>query len=85
MAIERCEPCSEIGCVRRHHCRDAALINASFQLGAALGLALFVSSLFLVAAALIALRATNTRGEPVSNVEPEFVLEMDPVPAIEGV
>jgi hypothetical protein len=48
-------------------------------------LALFVSSLFLVAAALIALRATNTRGEPVSNVEPEFVLEMDPVPAIEGV
>ena len=94
----------------------AALINASFQLGAALGLAIFsavatsrtnhllavhsaipvaltsgfhlallVSSLFLVAAALIALRATNTRGEPVSSVEPELGLDMDPVPAIEGV
>jgi EmrB/QacA subfamily drug resistance transporter len=94
----------------------AALINASFQLGAALGLAIFsavatsrtnhllavhiavpvaltsgfhlallVSSLFLVAAALIALRATNTRGEPVSSVESEFALDLNPVPAIEGV
>jgi MFS family permease len=94
----------------------AALINASFQLGAALGLAIFsavatsrtnhllavhiavpaaltsgfhlallVSSLFLVAAALIALRATNTRGEPVSSVEPEVALDLNPVPAIEGV
>jgi predicted MFS family arabinose efflux permease len=94
----------------------AALINASIQLGAALGLAIFsavatsrtnhllashialpealtsgfhlallVSSLFLVAAALIALRATNTRGEPVSPVEPEFVAELNPVPAIESV
>jgi len=94
----------------------AALINASFQLGAALGLAIFsavatsrtdhllavhsavpvaltsgfhlallVSSLFLVAAALIALRATNTRGEPVSSVEPELGLHLDPVLAIEGV
>jgi EmrB/QacA subfamily drug resistance transporter len=94
----------------------AALINASFQLGAALGLAifsaiatsrtnhlvaghialpgaltsgfrlaLFVSSLFLVAAALIALRATNTRGEPVSSAEPEFVSEMNPVPEVEVV
>jgi EmrB/QacA subfamily drug resistance transporter len=94
----------------------AALINASFQLGAALGLAIFsavatsrtnhllavhiavpealtsgfrlallVSSLFLVAAALIALRATNTRGEPVSSGESEFALDMNPVPAIEGV
>jgi EmrB/QacA subfamily drug resistance transporter len=92
----------------------AALINASFQLGAALGLAIFsavatsrtnhllaahsavpvaltsgfhlallVSSLFLVAAALIALRATNTRGEPVSSVEPELALDVNPVPAIE--
>ena len=81
----------------------ASLINASFQLGAALGLAIFsaiatsrtnhllarhvalpealtsgfhrallASSIFLVAAALIALRATNTRGEPVSSVEPEI-------------
>ena len=94
----------------------AALINASFQLGAALGLAIFsaiatsrtnhllaghialpkaltsgfhlallVSSIFLVAAALIALRATNTRGEPVSSVEPELVSEMNPEPAIEVV
>jgi predicted MFS family arabinose efflux permease len=100
----------------------AALINASFQLGAALGLAIFsavatsrtnhllavhiavptaltsgfhlallVSSLFLVAAALIALRATNTRGEPVATApaefaaEPEFAAERDPVPAIKGV
>ncbi len=94
----------------------AALINASFQLGAALGLAIFsavatsrtnhllaihiavpaaltsgfhlallVSSLFLVAAALIALRATNTRGEPLSGDEPEFGLDMDPVPAVERV
>jgi EmrB/QacA subfamily drug resistance transporter len=74
----------------------AALINASFQLGAALGLAIFsdiatsrtkdlvthhvalpdaltsgfhrallASSVFLVAAAVIALRATNTKGEPM--------------------
>ena len=35
--------------------------------------------------ALIALRATNTRGEPVSSVEPELGLHLDPVPAIEGV
>jgi EmrB/QacA subfamily drug resistance transporter len=92
----------------------AALINASFQLGAALGLAIFsavatsrtnhllaghvalpealtsgfhlallVSSIFLVAAALIALRATNTRGEPTSIVEPEFVLEINPAPEVE--
>ena len=94
----------------------AALINASFQLGAALGLAIFsavatsrtnhllavhlalpdaltsgfhlallVSSIFLVAAALIALRATNTRGEPLSGVESESVSEMSPVRAIEVV
>ena len=75
----------------------AALINASLQLGAALGLAIFsaiatsrtsylltihvgrpealtsgfhlallASSVFLVAAALIGLRATNTRGEPIT-------------------
>jgi predicted MFS family arabinose efflux permease len=80
----------------------AALINASFQLGAALGLAIFsviatsrtnhllashnalpealtsgfhqallASSIFLAAAALIALRATNTRGEPVPDAAPE--------------
>jgi MFS family permease len=94
----------------------AALINASFQLGAALGLAIFsaiatsrtnhlltshialpealtsgfrlallVSSLFLVAAALIALRATNTRGEPISSVEPELVAVMDSLPEVEVV
>jgi MFS family permease len=94
----------------------AALINASFQLGAALGLAIFsavatsrtnhllaahsavevaltsgfhlallVSSLFLVAAALIALRATNTRGEPASSVEPDLTLDVNPVSAIEAV
>ena len=79
----------------------ASLVNASFQLGAALGLAIFsaiatsrtnhllashvrlpealtsgfhlallASSIFLVAAALIALRATNTRGEPVMGGDP---------------
>jgi MFS family permease len=78
----------------------AALINASFQVGAALGLAvfsviatshttnllaqhvpravaaiagyqraLFVSSLFLAGAALIATRAPNTRGEPIEHDE----------------
>src|SRR5579859_179922 len=78
----------------------AALINASFQLGAALGLAIFsaiatsrtnhllarhvaqpdaltsgfhrallASSVFLCAAAVIALRATNTRGEPMPDIE----------------
>ena len=92
----------------------AALINASFQLGAALGLAIFsavatsrtthllaahsaplealtsgfhlallVSSVFLVAAAVIALRATNTRGEPIPSVEPEFESELNPVPIVE--
>jgi EmrB/QacA subfamily drug resistance transporter len=76
----------------------ASLVNASFQLGAAVGLATFsaiatsrtnhllashvglpesltsgfhlallAASIFLVAAALIALRATNTRGEPVTS------------------
>ena len=76
-----------------------ALINASFQVGAALGLAvlsavatsrtqsllaahapgavaltagfhraLLVASVFLVAAAVIGLRATNTRGEPTGEV-----------------
>jgi EmrB/QacA subfamily drug resistance transporter len=78
----------------------AALINASFQLGAALGLAIFsaiatsrtqhllarhiaqpdaltsgfrrallASSLFLCAAAVMALRATNTKGEPMPDIE----------------
>jgi len=78
----------------------AALINASFQLGAALGLAIFsaiatsrtnhllarhiaqpdaltsgfhrallASSVFLCAAAVVALRATNTRGEPTPEIE----------------
>jgi hypothetical protein len=85
----------------------AALVNASQQLGAALGLAIFsavatsrtndllasrtpvptaltegfqrallVSSLFLLAAAVVALRASNTRGEsrePVPEAVPEPV------------
>jgi EmrB/QacA subfamily drug resistance transporter len=76
-----------------------SLINASFQVGAALGLAIFtavatswtntletahvaraaaltdgfhrallLSSIFILVAAVIALRAANTRGEPVSEV-----------------
>jgi EmrB/QacA subfamily drug resistance transporter len=79
----------------------AALLNASQQLGAALGLAIFSAistarahdllaahvsrpealtsgfqralvacSIFLLAAAVIGLRATNTRGEPISTIEP---------------
>jgi len=87
----------------------AALINASFQLGAALGLAIFsniatsrtnalvarhvalpsaltsgfhrallASSIFLVAAAVIALRATNTKGEPMPASETEqIIIEFD--------
>jgi hypothetical protein len=82
-------------------------VNASFQLGAALGLAIFsaiaasrtnhllathvsspaaltsgfrlallAASLFLVAAAVIAMRATNTRGEPM---EPVTLTLADPV------
>jgi EmrB/QacA subfamily drug resistance transporter len=84
----------------------AALLNASQQLGAALGLAIFSAistsraqdllaahvsrpealtsgfqralvacSIFLLAAAAIGLRATNTRGEPVSTIEPVPVPE----------
>ena len=80
----------------------AALINASFQVGAALGLAIFsaiatshtqqlladhvaraaaltsgfqrallAASIFLLVAALIGLRATNTRGEPVAGTPAE--------------
>ena len=36
----------------------------------------------LVAAALIALRATNTRGEPISSLEPDLLSEPNPVSAI---
>jgi EmrB/QacA subfamily drug resistance transporter len=92
----------------------AALINASFQLGAALGLAIFsaiatsrtnhllashtalpealtsgihlallASSIFLVAAAVIALRATNTHGEPIAGFEPTTASGTDPVPEVE--
>jgi EmrB/QacA subfamily drug resistance transporter len=77
----------------------SALINASFQVGAALGLAIFaavatswtstleaahvaraaaltdgfhrallLSSIFILAAAVIALRAANTRGEPATEI-----------------
>ena len=84
----------------------AALLNASQQLGAALGLAIFSAistaraqdllashvsrpealtagfqralvacSIFLLAAAVIGLRATNTRGEPVAAIEPVPVPE----------
>jgi len=90
----------------------ASLVNASFQLGAALGLAAFsaiatsrtnnlvarhvalpdaltsgfhrallASSVFLVAAAVIALRATNTKGEPMPAGEtPPIVIEVDRQP-----
>jgi MFS family permease len=81
-----------------------ALINASTQVGAALGLAIFsalatartnsllaahappavaatsgfhralvAGSIFLVVTALIALRATNTRGEPTSEISGALV------------
>ena len=97
----------------------AALINASFQLGAALGLAIFsniatsrtnalvarhvalpaaltsgfhrallASSIFLVAAAVIALRATNTKGEPMPASETEqIIIEFDrePLPVPDNV
>jgi MFS family permease len=87
----------------------AALINASLQVGAALGLAIFsaiatsrtrhllaahvppgtaltggfhrallAGSIFLAAAALIALRAANTRGEPVSEISGVAVPEAIP-------
>jgi EmrB/QacA subfamily drug resistance transporter len=86
----------------------AALINTSFQLGAALGLAIFSAiatartrdllgdgvagpealtegfqralvacGVFLVAAAVLALRATNTRGEPAGSVESDGRPEAD--------
>jgi EmrB/QacA subfamily drug resistance transporter len=92
----------------------ASLINASFQLGAALGLAIFsaiatsrtnnliarhvalpdaltsgfhrallAASIFLVAAAVIALRATNTKGEPMPAPEtPQIAttLDLQPLP-----
>jgi MFS family permease len=95
----------------------AALINASFQLGAALGLAVFsaiatsrtnhllarhiaqpdaltsgfhrallASSIFLAAAAVIALRATNTKGEPMPDIEvdePTIAADAVPLPAPE--
>jgi EmrB/QacA subfamily drug resistance transporter len=82
----------------------AALINTSFQLGAALGLAIFSAiassrtgdllaqgsepsealtlgfqralvacGLFLIFAAVIALKATNTRGEPVESEAADFM------------
>jgi EmrB/QacA subfamily drug resistance transporter len=90
----------------------AALITASFQLGSALGLAVFsgiatsrtshllaahtpppealtagfqrallVSALCLVAAGAIALRASNTRGEPATTPEPQQNLEPSYNPA----
>jgi predicted MFS family arabinose efflux permease len=90
----------------------AALITASFQLGSALGLAVFsgiatsrtshllaahtpppealtagfqrallVSALCLVAAAAIALRASNTRGEPAATPETQQNLEPSYNPA----
>ena len=90
----------------------AALITASFQLGSALGLAVFsgiatsrtshllaahtpppealtagfqrallVSALCLVAAGAIALRASNTRGEPAATPETQQNLEPSYDPA----
>jgi predicted MFS family arabinose efflux permease len=94
----------------------AALINASLQVGAALGLAIFsaiatsrtrhllaehvppgtaltggfhrallAGSIFLAAAALIALRAANTRGEPVSEISGVAVPEAIPNTAPDAV
>jgi EmrB/QacA subfamily drug resistance transporter len=94
----------------------AALINASLQVGAALGLAIFsaiatfrtrhllaaqvppgtaltggfhrallAGSIFLAAAALIALRAANTRGEPVSEISGVAVPEAIPDAAPDAV
>jgi EmrB/QacA subfamily drug resistance transporter len=88
----------------------ASLVNASFQLGGALGLAIFsaiaaartshllashaglpdaltsgfrqallAASTLLAAAALIALRATNTRGEPDPDAAPEPMSVLDDV------
>jgi hypothetical protein len=45
--------------------------------------ALLACAIFLVAAAVIALRATNTRGEPVAGSEPEPGPEPVPVPVTE--
>jgi hypothetical protein len=88
----------------------AALITTSFQVGAALGLAIFsaiatsrthhllarhvarpaaltlgfqralvASGIFLVSAALIALRATDTRGEPTVDADTEAVtIDIEP-------
>ena len=90
----------------------ASLVSASFQLGAALGLAVFsaiatsrtnhllarhvalpdaltsgfhrallASSVFLVAAAVIALRATNTKGEPMPEIEvDELTVDAEALP-----
>src|SRR6185437_15149880 len=94
----------------------AALINASLQVGAALGLAIFsaiatsrtrhllaahvppgtaltggfhrallAGSIFLAAAALIALRAANTRGEPASEISGVAVPEAVPNAAPDAV
>src|SRR5919198_203319 len=64
----------------------AALINTSTWVGGAFGLAIFsviatsrthhllaAGGIFLIAAAAIALRATNTRGEPAADAAPEAV------------
>lgn len=90
----------------------AALITTSFQLGSALGLAVFsgiaasrtshllaahvpppealtagfqrgllVSALCLLAAAAVALRASNTRGEPAATTEPHQTLDPSYEPA----
>jgi EmrB/QacA subfamily drug resistance transporter len=89
----------------------SALINASFQVGAALGLAIFaavatswtaaleaahlarpaaltdgfhrallLSSIFVLGAAVIALRTANTRGEPTTEVSGAPVLDSAPAP-----
>jgi hypothetical protein len=45
--------------------------------------ALLASSLFLLGAAVVALRATNTRGEPVQPVDLEAVLDQPWEPILE--
>lgn len=54
-----------------------AHVSGPFALTQGFHRALLASSIFLIAAALIALRATNTRGEPVSESEDEVPVRLD--------
>jgi predicted MFS family arabinose efflux permease len=54
-----------------------AHVSGPFALTQGFHRALLASSIFLIAAALIALRATNTRGEPVSESEDEVPVRLE--------